>query len=186
VGKKQKQPVVLDVRSGCTLTDEEVFQAAIDYANGVELVLFRNERRSQPTYEDREEVVRLLTLIADGDRGAVADECLPMLTRLFSGLRVRVTCSIVIGQGFVLGQSRDFLNARALLDYAVALTLDAKLPYGAALARCRLPSCGLFYVAKKNPKGGPLNKTYCTPEHRADHHNSAERKAGAKLHARYK
>jgi hypothetical protein len=86
--------------------------------------------------------------------------------------------NITLGRGFWLGYHQDFKTARALLDYAVMLTLDSKLAFGSLVSRCRLPQCDRIYIATKNPKGGPANRTYCSPDHRNKHHNSAARKTG--------
>ena len=72
---------------------------------------------------------------------------------------------------------RHFRDIHAVLSEGVLLLMDEHKPYGRTLCRCRLPSCRKFYLARRNPKGGPANRTYCSPEHREEHHNSAERKA---------
>lgn len=43
---------------------------------------------------------------------------------------------------------------------------------GGNLLRCKW--CGESFVPKKNPNGGPAQRNYCCPEHRA--HDSARRK----------
>ncbi len=89
--------------------------------------------------------------------------------------------------GYSFDVFRHFKNVASALAFATLLVLDKRNPYGKSLCRCKLPSCERFYLARKNPKGGPPNRTYCDPDHRDEHHNSAERKASArKPKARHK
>lgn len=74
---------------------------------------------------------------------------------------------------------RNFRDIHAVLSQGVLLLLDPQRSYGKALCRCGLPSCQKFYLARRNPKGGPANRTYCSPKHRDEHHNSGERKTAA-------
>lgn len=69
-----------------------------------------------------------------------------------------------------------YRDIHAMLSHGLLLLLDEQAPYGRTLCRCKLPTCHRFYLAKRNPKGGPANRTYCTPEHRDEHHDSAQRK----------
>lgn len=73
-----------------------------------------------------------------------------------------------------------FSTVSAAMTMAALTVLDARKPFRAALACCKLPSCGRFYLARKNPAGGPANRTYCSPVCRDKHHNSAGRKAAAR------
>lgn len=68
-----------------------------------------------------------------------------------------------------------YSTVRAAMTVAALMVLDSTQPFRAALSRCKLPTCGRFYLARKNPAGGPANRTYCSPAHRNEHHNSAAR-----------
>lgn len=76
--------------------------------------------------------------------------------------------------------ARVYTDIHVKLSHGLLLLLDEQKPYGAALCRCKLPSCGRYYLARKKPRGGPANRTYCTPEHREVYRDSAERKAARK------
>jgi len=78
--------------------------------------------------------------------------------------------------GYSFADFRSFKNVAAAITFAMLLVMDQKKPYAKALCRCKLPTCERFYLARKNPKGGPPNRTYCEPNHRNEHHNSADRK----------
>jgi hypothetical protein len=86
--------------------------------------------------------------------------------------------------GYSLADYRRFDNVASALAYALRVLLDQGNAYCRALCRCKLPSCQRFYLARKSPKGGPPNRTYCKPEHRDEHHNSAGRKVAARKKAR--
>jgi hypothetical protein len=81
---------------------------------------------------------------------------------------------------YSLTQYAVYSTVCAAMTMAALTVLDAGKPFRAALARCKLPTCGQFYFARKNPAGGPANRTYCSPAHRDEHHNSAARKASAR------
>jgi hypothetical protein len=72
---------------------------------------------------------------------------------------------------------RHFRDIHAVLSEGLLLLMDEQKTFGRTLCRCRLPSCRKFYLARRNPKGGPANRTYCSPTHRDDYHDSADRKA---------
>ena len=78
--------------------------------------------------------------------------------------------------GYSFSDFRSFKNVASALTFAMLLVMDQRKPYAKALCRCKLPSCRRFYLAQKNPKGGPANRTYCIPAHREEHHNSSGRK----------
>jgi hypothetical protein len=77
---------------------------------------------------------------------------------------------------YSLGYFRQFRTDPAALAEAAVLALDPTRPYTGKLCRCKYPDCQKFYFAQKDPRGGPPNRTYCTPEHRRLHNNSAQRK----------
>jgi hypothetical protein len=70
----------------------------------------------------------------------------------------------------------SFRDMHARLSYALLLLAEEQAPYQRVLRRCELPSCNKFYLAQRNPKGGPANRVYCSPEHRDERHNSYDRK----------
>jgi hypothetical protein len=56
-----------------------------------------------------------------------------------------------------------------VLSYALSLILDNTLEYRAALCRCRLKNCSVFFLAKKPATGRPQRR-YCSEEHREEAH----------------
>lgn len=102
-----------------------------------------------------------------------------------------LTIKPVAGAITLTGRSRavyawHYRDTHAELSHGVLNLLDDQLSYGDALCRCKLPNCRRFYLARRNPNGGPANRTYCSPGHRDEHHNSAHRKAAAKKPRKHK
>jgi hypothetical protein len=89
---------------------------------------------------------------------------------------------VLVGRshGYSLADFRSFRNIASALAFATLLVMDQSKPYSKDLSRCKLRTCQRFYLAQKNPKGGGKNRTYCSPEHRQEHHDSADRKAAAR------
>jgi hypothetical protein len=77
-------------------------------------------------------------------------------------------------QSYSLADFRAFRNVAAALALATSFVMDQARPFATAFYRCKW--CQKFYLAHKNPKGGPANRIYCKPQHRTAHHDSAERK----------
>jgi hypothetical protein len=93
------------------------------------------------------------------------------------GLAIRIGSAIQRSGKSLLMYYRDFRDIHAILSHGVVLLLDDRQLYGKSLCRCRLPRCGRYYLAKRNPKGGPANRSYCMPAHRDEYRDSAIRKA---------
>ncbi len=71
-------------------------------------------------------------------------------------------------QGYRLMHWRVVDDLRFGLDWCVLMLLDVSLPY--RQARCRCAHCKKFYIARRNPKGGPANRIYCSTECRDEAH----------------
>jgi hypothetical protein len=100
---------------------------------------------------------------------------------------VTVKPVLAIGShGYSIQHFHDFPDLEALLTYAVVLLLDGTKPYGKALCRCKLSTCDRFYLARKNPKGGPENRNYCSIKHRQVAHDSRKHRAEMKAARRHK
>jgi hypothetical protein len=84
--------------------------------------------------------------------------------------------------GYSFADFRAFMNIASAMAFAMLIVMDQRRQYASQLSRCKLPSCRRFYLARKNPRGGPPNRIYCRPNHRDEHHNSAERKIAAQRH----
>jgi hypothetical protein len=93
-------------------------------------------------------------------------------------LLIEVKPVLVFGpHGYSIQHFRDFRgDLETLLSYVGMLLLDGTKPYGAALSKCRLASCGRFYLARGKEGGGRANRSYCSFECGETYHNSAERK----------
>jgi hypothetical protein len=81
-------------------------------------------------------------------------------------------------QGYSLTEFRSFQNVASALAVGMLLVMDPVRPFAKALCRCKW--CQAFYLARKNPKGGPANRIYCSPKHRDNHHDSGARRATEK------
>jgi hypothetical protein len=133
----------------------------------------------------RDEVLRLqsefeplVQMAIDAPEQLYKQEFSPRLRELAQGgLTVRLGAAWLPNGKQRLVYYREPRDIHAVLSQGLLLVMDEHKPYGAALCRCRLPSCQRFYLARRNPKGGPANRTYCSPEHRKEHHDSADRKA---------
>jgi hypothetical protein len=158
-------------------TDEEVLMAALAFAKGADLELrLPDGEGRRATALDRDEFVNDAAR-AIKDRAAFANEFMPTALRLIraGGLSQSFT---VTPSGLRRGFGRTFKSVRHLLDYALAIIADGENAPGRYFCRCKLPSCRVFYIAKKNPIGGGYNLTYCKREHRTEHHDSSARRLG--------
>lgn len=81
--------------------------------------------------------------------------------------------------GVRLQYQRYFPSFKTAIDFSVMLLLDDSLGFGPALCKCQYSQCRKFYLAKRNPKGGPANRNYCCPDHRDLSHDAKENR-GAK------
>jgi hypothetical protein len=180
-------------------SDDLIVDGLIAFANGAELSIVgqpsRGEPRSKsadrPTYVEflddmtgaRKGILPMLTDEGGRQRPVVAvmdlkrgkSSLLPKPIRSLASVSVN---RIVVGrpQGYSLAYYRQFNTVGAALAEAAMLIADPYKPYRASLRRCQYPACQKFYFARKNPRGGPANDTYCVPEHRRLHNNSALRK----------
>jgi hypothetical protein len=75
------------------------------------------------------------------------------------------------GRGLSLRLHRYFRTSKEALDFAEMLLLDSGRSFGENLSRCRLPSCGKFFLARQNRKGGPPNRKFCCADHRREAHD---------------
>lgn len=170
--------------------------------------------RDDPSQEERDAQVRLLQAVAESPRNplgiadssgrarnavieipplpSVADFALLVDQGLFTWLAHMQASidlkTILVGHrgGYSLTDFRCFKNVSSALAVAMLMIADQSKPYGKALCRCKWQQCQDFYLAQKNPRGGPANRTYCSPAHRDEHHDSKERKSASKAVARHK
>ena len=171
--------------SGAPIGDEALVTAALDQANGAEVSL--NGAGQADPAASRLHLLSVLERVRaayaldpkSAARGQAFREILGVSLRLLGRLDVRPVYEVG-ASGVLLDYFRDFLTVDAALSYAVLLLLDRRKPFGPALCRCRLISCERFYLAARSPKGGPANRTYCTPEHRAESHDSAQSRTARK------
>lgn len=123
------------------------------------------------------EFAPLVQMAVEAPDDLYRQEFLPRLQELAQGGESLVPGSEVSPSGRLRAMYvRTFRDLHAMLSRALVLVIDEHAGYGRALSRCKLPACQKFYLAKRNPKGGPANRTYCCPAHRDEHHNSYERK----------
>ncbi|HUN74386.1 MAG TPA: hypothetical protein VMU40_07720 [Steroidobacteraceae bacterium] len=139
-------------------------------------------------YFEREEALRLqaefeplVQMAIDAPEELQRQEFSPRLAELTQG-----GLSIWLGSARLKSSGKQtlvrhsiFRDTHARLSYALLLLAEEQAPYQRALCRCKLPRCRKFYLAKRNPKGGPANRTYCDSAHRDEHHNSFDRKVAA-------
>jgi hypothetical protein len=180
-------------------SDDALVEALLEFANGAEIIIVgqpgqaepRSRAADRPLYiellEDANSGKGILPMLTDhGGRQRPAlhairlgrrNDSLPAPIR---GLRSVSVERIVIcrPRGYALAYFRKFRSVGAALAEATMLILDPDKPYARALSRCKYPPCRKFYFSRKNPRGGPANRTYCDPEHRRLHNNSALGKQG--------
>jgi hypothetical protein len=176
MGTKKTYRVVSD--HGVQAADDRFIGALLAFSNGDSIEIIEASPHHPielggDLAEMRSEFRELLNLAID-DRAALAARFfMPIGMQLINSMKVKRT--IIFGNhGFSLGYHQSFGNVRSALHYAIALMLDLKLPYRNAISRCRWQHCGIFYLAKKNPRGGPANRFYCCPKHRIEAHDSKQ------------
>jgi hypothetical protein len=183
-------------------TDDALVDALLAFANGAELVIVGQDARfGEPRAldSDRAVYVEALERAVERQEGPIPMLRHPdgrprpsfmvmrlgrgsgtrKLPRPLRGLPAVATERVIVPvgrRGYSLAWFRQFRTAASALAEALMLVLDPEKPYAKALCRCRYPECRKFYLARKNPKGGPANRTYCSKQHRIDHHDSPERK----------
>ncbi|HJS89376.1 MAG TPA: hypothetical protein VJ738_05360 [Steroidobacteraceae bacterium] len=180
-------------------SDDELVEALIAYANGSDVLIAGQDRRFGEPHsqaKQRDTYIRALERVVGGR------PTLPMLLDDATGRLLPALAAIRLGRnasslppelramarvkaervlvarpgGYSLAYYRHFPSVAGALSEAVVLIQDPARPYAKALCRCQYPACQNFYFARKNPRGGPANRTYCDPEHRRLHNNSAARK----------
>jgi hypothetical protein len=174
-------------------TDGSLVRAVVAYANGAQVVLMQKSNelpslveqraRIRAGVDDRQrEQFRALLERVLHDPKENGAELFPKAAQLLDGIKTKLTIHFG-GRGFWITDTRSFADESRAMDFAVLLLLDRKKPYRKILARCHYGPCQIFYLAQKNPKGGPANRRYCSPEHRNESHNStraARRQKGRK------
>lgn len=156
--------------SASPISDDALVRAASEFANGAELSVELEGKAFQATAAHRREFIKWLESSFKTDTGVQVDYA---VINLVLKLKIKQTFYQPDECGMGLRLFRKFKSVRALLAYAVALTLDSQ-----RISRCKLKSCRTFFVPKQNPHGGKPNRTYCCPEHMKEHHNSSERRFG--------
>jgi hypothetical protein len=132
--------------------------------------MLRAERLANPANADRARLTRLIQGLLDGSADAFY-ELLPLCAAVLQALKLTPTVEWY-ARGVRLVVTKELVDETAVLNYATALLLDDTKPYGSALSRCKLESCGKFYLARKHPAGGPANRNYCSTKHRSQAHES--------------
>jgi len=140
-------------------------QGVIDHPKGLLPMLTDGSGRPRPTmkairFQERAE--------------AVCADSLPAPLRALTSLARAERLFVARARGYSLRYFHAFPDAATALANAAAMVLDIERPYGREISRCKL--CRGFYRAHQNPKGGPLNRTYCSAKHREIYNNSAHRK----------
>ena len=156
-------------------SDEAIVVAAIAFANGAPLTLRLGNRRLVATPAHRRVLVGQLDRAIDGRNGI--QDIVP-LVGVVTG--VKLTYVATVGEGSVrLETYRHFRSVRAVLAMAVVLTMEKGHEVESKVCRCKWQQCEApFFIAQRNPRGGPANRTYCRPEHRKLHHDSSGRRLG--------
>jgi hypothetical protein len=162
--------------------DEVFVNALLAFLNGAEIALMRSplssedrralkaERLATPANADRARLTRLIQALLDQSADAFY-ELLPLCAAALQALKLTPTVEWY-ARGVRLVVTKELVDETAVLNYATALLLDDTKPYGKALSRCKLASCGSFYLARKHPAGGPANRNYCSARHRSQAHES--------------
>jgi hypothetical protein len=177
-------------------SDDALVDALIGFANGAEVVMLTKPREGPATIEEkrahpraplelRNRFVQFLRLSVE-DPALLHDQFMASIgMKLLASMKVSPVVNFGT-YGVALGCFWDFPDLESALSFGVSLLLDARKPYGKALHRCKLPTCDRFYLARKNPKGGPANLNYCSPGHRDIAHDSREHRATMKAARRHK
>ena len=97
----------------------------------------------------------------------------PIAFQLIETMKVKPVLKMA-ARGLSIRYERTFPSIDTALQFAFMLLLDAEGPYLNALSRCGLSTCNRYYLARRNPKGGPANRFYCDPAHRELAHDRKE------------
>jgi hypothetical protein len=157
-------------------TDDQLVRALLGFANGRPMILLSQplvgqaltnyiDRRLAEMSQDtlRADIQNRLQQIAK-DRAGYAVNFVEFGIRLLGGMKVQPLIGFS-NRGFTVNYYHAFRDEQVALLYALVLMLDVTKPYGAALCRCQFEPCSRFYLARRNPAGGPANRIYCSPLH---------------------
>ena len=160
-----------------------VMAALLAVANGQEVALYANSGMAfKSDDETRVRITRLLDQAVE-DRGELLIDLLPrplgrgasdVAGSVLRDVKPQLHLDFLGPRGLLLRQANYYPDLSSALNYAVLLLLDLGRSYGSALSRCQWRECRKFYFAQKNPKGGPMNRTYCCPSHRDEAHDSKQ------------
>lgn len=155
--------------------DDEAVGALLSVANGKEVVLPLFPMTPAELPELRREFEPLVQLALDDPAELYRREYSQRLGELARDHAVKIQPASVI----TTGRSRvvfllEYRDLHVLLSWGLLLLMDEYRPYGRNLSRCL--HCGRYYLARRHPKGGPANRSYCSKEHRARYHDSGLRK----------
>lgn len=185
IGKRTAAPFRLVCVPGVDPpTDDALIGALLAVANGDPFEYFSGPGPGSASSAADIEAIRprFRELVHAGatNRAALASRFIPEVgAPLLQSLKVRIVIQFG-ARGFTDRYDRAFGTLETALNYAVMLLLNLEKRYGADLCQCQLKRCGRFYLATKNPKGGPANRNYCSPPHRLEASNRKENRTARK------
>ena len=103
-----------------------------------------------------------------------------LLTDVLAQVQATLEAGFLGPRGLELNRRNYFPNLSITIYYGILLLLDKGTEYSRKFRRCKFNGCMKFYIAEKNPSGGGLNMTYCTPAHREAAHNSKQNRSPRK------
>ena len=162
-----------------TASDRDFVGALLDFANGHEIELRQglDNGHAVPSgdlAELRGEIRDQLDLAATKPKefmlryGAINGQ---IITSVLSSAKP-INVLEIRARGLKLIARQEFPDLKSAMNYGLLLLLDIFGPFANVLSRCKLPRCSCFYLARKHPKGGRANKTYCSVAHRNEAHDS--------------
>jgi hypothetical protein len=155
--------------------DDVIVETLLQVGNGVD-AKFRDPMLKEQALALRQEFADLLREAAGSDQSMLyAREFEQRAIELVGGGVNVEPVSAMDGPRLRLAYDRTFRDLHAALSNGVLLLLDPQRGFGKALCVCG--HCSKFYLAHRNPKGGPANRQYCSANCRSRAHDSTESRA---------
>jgi hypothetical protein len=198
-------PLAILNNSRFPATDDALVTALIDFVNGRDIALLRSpvlkqplrgdelaaffaERSGKMDFDELRSQMQLWLMRVIAPDPTALNTAFQLVRRLLLQFTAHPVMRIDPKTFSVeIRYHRDFEDERAAMLFAVALLFDKSKPFSAAISRCHYEDCGnKFYLARRNPKGGPANRIYCSEEHRELGHEAGRAKRARELRARMK
>lgn len=182
MGKKTRRQGPLEYGPSWPESDDLIVDTLLRVGSGLRVL---NPRAEEAARAQAPEFARVLErAIVDGLDELRGVEFKSRIEELVNGGVAVVPRGAMDGARLRLGYYREFRDLHAALTNGVLLLIDPDKRYGRTLSKCN--HCQRFYLARRNPKGGPANRLYCSPACRTKAHDATREVRRARAARKHK